>query len=457
MNKRVLLEQLRLQTDVLVQQALTDPTYYFEVGQQEHYNDDPLDPSDIEDALRYVIGRKDNRELTLPTLSKSPAKAITSLRRHFDDDVTVISFVLHSLFPKEYLFFRVSNAQAELFDAFDFFSEVCDEFRFSFNNVSKRGVDQYLAVNQALVRFIKRSWPDEETKQCRASKFLYHGLARLFLQTNDYNRYWNCATSRDVEEDYDADVRWSARKEVQKGDLVFMHGTAPRKAITHLFRVTADASFEEYFPWGFQSPLEIIAAIPDIEFGTMRNDDVLKQWSVIKRQFQGVSTEFVPHSCYNRLLDLVPREIKRRFGLKPELLGDIPSSGIFASEAEFEDFKIEPLLRRWGLSFRRRVPCKCQFGTQDITGFVDFLISDNKGPMTLFENKAKIVTDKQLNVAIAQGKSYALMLGVASFLIGAPEGLWLYSLNRNQETEVAKWTWQDAAEEDFRRQLLKLR
>jgi|SRR5215208_494134 hypothetical protein len=35
---------------------------------------------------------------------------------------------------------------------------------------------------------------------------------------------------------------------------------------------------------------------------------------------------------------------------------------------------------------------------------------------------------------VVEGKSYALMLGLPSFVAASPEGLWIYSLDRNQES-----------------------
>lgn len=43
------------------------------------------------------------------------------------------------------------------------------------------------------------------------------------------------------------------------------------------------------------------------------------------------------------------------------------------------------------------------------------------------------VNEKELEAAVRQGKSYALMLGLPGFVVASPEGIWIYSLNRIQE------------------------
>jgi hypothetical protein len=54
--------------------------------------------------------------------------------------------------------------------------------------------------------------------------------------------------------------------------------------------------------------------------------------------------------------------------------------------------------------------------------------------LTLFEDKLRIANDEVLDLVMRQAKSYALMLGLPSFAVAAPEGLWIYSLVRNIET-----------------------
>lgn len=247
---------------------------------------------------------------------------------------------------------------------------------------------------------------------------------------------------------------------MQPGDIVFLYCSSPVKAITDIYKVYREPWLNPYGAWdGFHVDLAHVKAIPDqITFGQMREDPVLSQWSVIRRQFQGVVTEPVPHSCYNRLLTFLPDDIKEECELDPEPVSELGSSGEFASEEEFEDEIIEPLLKGWDLQFKRQVPCKCYFGTQQMTGRVDFLVSNQAGPVTLFENKVKIVSDVELRQALDQAKSYSLMLGLPSFVVASPEGCRLYSLERNNETLISEFRpgADKTEEEDFLSAMLRL-
>jgi len=56
-----------------------------------------------------------------------------------------------------------------------------------------------------------------------------------------------------------------------------------------------------------------------------------------------------------------------------------------------------------------------------------------------------------------QKKSYALMLGVPSFVVASPEGLHLYSLQMNSEELVGRLDVEDKSEEEgFRNAMLRL-
>jgi hypothetical protein len=43
------------------------------------------------------------------------------------------------------------------------------------------------------------------------------------------------------------------------------------------------------------------------------------------------------------------------------------------------------------------------------------------------------VSEKDLVESVNQAQSYALFLGLPSFVVAAPEGIWVYSLQRTEE------------------------
>jgi hypothetical protein len=431
---------------------------------EKYYDAEIIEKYSLEDTLYELNNRK---AIEIPSsLPKTAEEMIVVLRKHLPDDVTLISCILNHYFPEEFFFYRVSKVEPEIFEGIEFFSEVVPELRFRFNKIGKRGFEEYLELNKSLMKIAKRVWPDLKRPQLKLAYFLYQGLADLFLEKSEYNRYWIMATYPEYFEGLDSSeksVPWSGRKEIRPGDLVFMYRTAPRKAITDILRVKDEPFFDPWGAWdGFWLNLEKVCAVEDITISQMRDDPVLGQWGLVRRNFVGTVTEPVPHSIYNRLLDHISKAIREEYGLKPEPVADIGRSGQFTSEAEFEEKVIEPLLKRWGFRFARQHSCRFSVGSQYYDGRVDFYVSDGGGPVTLFENKFRIINDeKDLRPAVDQAKSYALMLGLPSFVVASPEGMWLYSLEWNKETLVKKVSADEissqAQEEEFRSLLQKLR
>ncbi len=418
----------------------------------------------LDEDLFELTSRRGTIEMP-PKLPKNPGKLLEKLQDHFKSNVTLVSLVLSRLHPDRFMFYRVSKLEAEIFQGFAFFSEIVPVFDFQFDHVGRTNLANYLLLNEALQKFAADVWPSRKKRDLRLLYFLYEGLARLFLEKEEYHRYWLFASREEYFEAFDddpQDTEWSGRKEMKPGDIAFFYRMAPVKAITDVVRVADHPRFDPWGAWdGFWVKLRKIGEIEPIPFKLMMNDPVLGSWGPVRAKFQGTVTVPVPHGVYNRLLRLRHSDLVEKLGLKPEPVGTSASSGTFASEEDFEDQVVQPLLKSWSFRFHRQYPCRFYMGSQIHTGRVDFLVEDRQGPVTLFEDKLRIVTDADRAKAVAQAKSYALMLGLPSFVVAAPEGLWVYSLSRNVEKLEKNVRLEDlgrkAGEEELRNLLLKLR
>lgn len=258
--------------------------------------------------LEDVLFELNNRKLVdLPlSLPQTPEEMIPILREHFKDDVTRISLLLNHHFPDQYFFYRVSKLEPEIFLGFQFFSDVIPDFDFSFDKVGTKSFTRYLELNEQLMQFAHKAWPDSKHPQRHLAFLLYQGLGDLFLEKSDYHRYWLVATREQYFEHLDSEEKeldWSGRKEMQPGDLAFVYRTAPRKAITDILKVKHNPIFDPWGAWdGFWVMLEKVCAIEDIPIAKMREDETLKQWGLLKRNFVGTVSEPIPHSIYNALL-----------------------------------------------------------------------------------------------------------------------------------------------------------
>jgi hypothetical protein len=365
--------------------------------------------------------------------------------------------------------------EQEIFTGFNFLKTVVPEFDFRFTKVGGTGFNHYLKLNEALLAFARVHWPRERNPQKQLGYFLYQGLGRLFLEKSAYSRHWVVAASPQNCEDLDRGARimdWSVRKEVQPGDLVFLYRTSPRKAITDILQVKTEPFFDPWGAWhGFWADLARICPIKDISFAEMQGDSGLGEWGIVKRNFVGTVTEPVPAAAYNRLLEKIDADLRAKHNLQPVKITPSPGlpaatlatpelAGQFSLEAEFEEKVVAPLLKRWDFNYQRQQPCSVWITGEERWLWVDFLVRDADRPLTLFENKLRIVNDNQLELAVRQAKTYALLLGLPSFVVASPEGMWLYSLHGGQEElvePISAIKARSRQEEEFRGLLLGLR
>lgn len=113
--------------------------------------------------------------------------------------------------------------------------------------------------------------------------------------------------------------------------------------------------------------------------------------------------------------------------------------GRYTSELDIKTRCIEPLLKNLKINYVSDRPCKFRQGHVTCEGKIDFYLYDDKGPVTIIEDKATIEDDEDLRSARAQARSYCLGLYtfenliVNSFVIASKEGLKIYRIKHNED------------------------
>jgi hypothetical protein len=111
------------------------------------------------------------------------------------------------------------------------------------------------------------------------------------------------------------------------------------------------------------------------------------------------------------------------------------------TEQAFEDAVIVPLLDAWGWTCRRQVACPLPAGKGAARGRVDILVYAGAAePLTLFENKRQIASAAALQQAMIQAQGYAQALGLVSFVVAAPAGMWVYRLREGRARLVRSFS-----------------
>ena len=144
--------------------------------------------------------------------------------------------------------------------------------------------------------------------------------------------------------------------------------------------------------------------------------------------------------------------------LQPEQVLDSEYSGQFGKESDFDEDFIKKLLKEWHFKYQYQHPIKFCVGTQSHHCRVDFLVSDEKGPLTIFENKLRIINERDLKPAVDQARSYALLLSLPSFVVASPEKILIYKLKGGKEDRVYECQTDrvEKQNEEMRKILLKI-
>jgi thioredoxin 1 len=153
------------------------------------------------------------------------------------------------------------------------------------------------------------------------------------------------------------------------------------------------------------------------------------------------------------LLDLLADDV-----IRGAVAGDTFWSPV---EERFEDAALIPLLQGWGLGVERQVACALPGANKAQRGRIDLLVYDRPGgpPLTLIESKRQIRGDDDLRQAAFQAAAYARSLALASFVVAAPRGLWVYRCDGGRPRCARHFTSLELHEapERLRQLLLQLR
>jgi hypothetical protein len=246
---------------------------------------------------------------------------------------------------------------------------------------------------------------------------------------------------------------WAINKRARRGDIALMYCVTPRSAIVSVYRVAGDAHYDPFGGWnGYRGEVTDKIAIPWIRFSEMKDDLILKEWGLVKSQFQGLLHHEVPQEIWQRFCELAgmkdsdSAERLQQYATAAEGARMIKVANEKWSEAEVEERLVIPLLQELGWTLEktldRQVEMSVKIGSgmprkvkADFVGYRAALGSDS---LLVVETKRRIRNQKDLSDAVEQAESYASKLRCTRFAVAAPEGLWVYELRfPGQSNQIA--------------------
>ena len=259
-----------------------------------------------------------------------------------------------------------------------------------------------------------------------------------------------------AEDDPDHIMRWQCNPNTRAGDMIVMYLRTPISAISSVWR-SCSVRFNDPFFFYYRCTY-ICDPIKGkrINIHDIKNDDILSQMSIVKSNMQGINGVELKPSAYNHILDLLQCNAKR---LEYE---DISTDNHYVNEKDVEDRLIIPFLKNLGYSdedFQRQV--QLPIGNHNHTLIPDFVLhyhvhQRRHSAFAVLEAKKSIRSDKELNEALSQVSSYALLLSAEYAVIASQECVWITTSKDQYRTFVEIFSWDDLADDDNKYKVMNL-
>lgn len=409
---------------------------------------------------KYIIGTKINpyRLLKDYFLNKefSPDKAYIIYKNWIEEGITINYFikinpnhpqswianksffskVLYSAYP-DYFFPYTLDCE------FDNFTRICNEFNISIPDVPKKSdwnkrAVYYIDLCESLLEFRKIN---EFTPQ-EFCAFLYDFAPSVINELKDKeipqpSKVWFVGGSK-----YDfvsldnatenSRHHWQGNVDARRGDIIVMYCVTPRSYIHSIWRVDGDGFADPFFRYysvvWITKPIILDVQVNHIE---LKNNPIWANCPLIRKNLQGINGYPIQYFEYLELLSILQTK-----GQDISILPTIQSNSKFEtsdfiSERDVEIKLIEPFLitlKYNPIDWIRQMPVKMGRGERN---FPDYCFGANpkRGEETakmILESKYEIKTQKELQEAYFQTKSYAMRLQAEKFIIAAKEGIWVY-------------------------------
>ncbi|MBP7496170.1 MAG: type I restriction endonuclease subunit R [Bacteroidales bacterium] len=357
--------------------------------------------------------------------------------KHWATDIQFFSRVLYSSFP-EYFFPYTFKFK------FNEFKKICNEFDIIIPEVPKKKdwygrATYYLALCEAILEFRKVN----AFKPAELCAFLYDFAPNIIRELEDTelpnpSRVWFVGGSKndfkflDNATDNSTDF-WQGNIDSKKGDIIVMYCLTPRSYIHSIWRVVGDGFADPFFYYYnlvyISKPIKLDVQITKCE---LENNFLWSKNPLVRKNLQGINGYPIKYNEYLELLSILQS--------KGQNIDNIPSikptnridGDDLNSERDVEIKLIEPLLELLQYNFKdwiRQMPVKMGRGERN---YPDYCFGANptrgeESAKMILESKFEIKTQKELQEAYFQAKSYAIRLQAEKFVIAAREGIWVYS------------------------------
>lgn len=251
-----------------------------------------------------------------------------------------------------------------------------------------------------------------------------------------------------AENDKDTIVRWQCSPDTRAGDMIVMYLRTPISSISSIWRACSVGFIDPFF-WHYRCTyIGKPVKIKRISISAIKKDKVLGKMPIVLKNLQGINGVELKPSQYNHIVELTKAPVPLLECVMEE------GGGTYENEKAVEDHLIKKMLSKLGYSeneYKRQL--YIEIGNHNHALIPDFVLLPvvSKGHYSGFaiiEAKRSITTNKQLEDAKSQARSYAKMVGAKYSSVASQEGIWVTSSRDDYEKDVYSATWEKLKEED---------
>ena len=219
---------------------------------------------------------------------------------------------------------------------------------------------------------------------------------------------------------------WQCNVDTKAGDMIVMYLRSPISAIDSVWRSCSVGFNDPFFYFYHCSYISDPFYMNRISLNDIKKDVKLAKMSIVRKNMQGVNGVEIKPSEYARILKLGKCNA-------PEIKysSDI-SDTTFCTEKDVEEKIIKPLLKQLGYSEKDYIQqLYIEIGNHNHALIPDFILMPKKTgngykAFAIIEAKLSVTSEKQLNDAKKQARSYAKLLSAKKLAVISKEKIWVY-------------------------------
>lgn len=251
-----------------------------------------------------------------------------------------------------------------------------------------------------------------------------------------------------LSEDENTITPWQCNPNAKVGDIAVMYLKTPISSVTSQWRCVSDGFTDPFFYYYRCVYIAKPLKINWISQTVLKNDEILKELSIVRKNMQGINgIELLP-SQYNHLMDIAKSDV-------PRLKYSVTKAGVeLMSENDVKGKLIRPLIGKLGYTQNDYASeLHMEIGNHNNMIIPDFVLlpDETKGKQSAFviiEAKYYIKSNTEFENVLIQARSYARQCIAKYSAIIDRNKLWIYTRDDDYTTPVLNTTWDELSDSD---------